>query len=53
MSFPLRLQIPILVTSATLVVCALSVRSERKMSEASIAAHRIQTHEDPAFHDAR
>ncbi len=36
MSFPSRLQIGILVTATTLIVCSLGVRAELKMSEASI-----------------
>jgi hypothetical protein len=49
MSSPSRLQIGILVTAATLIVCSLGVRAELKMSEASIAAHRLQTqHAQPA-----
>jgi hypothetical protein len=43
MSFPSRLGIPILVTSATLIVCSLGMRAELRMSQASIAAHRLQT----------
>jgi hypothetical protein len=43
MYFPSRLQIAILVTAATLIVCSLGVRSELKMSQASIAAHRLQS----------
>jgi hypothetical protein len=43
MSFPSRLQVGILVTAATLIICTLGVRAELKMSEASIAAHRLQT----------
>ena len=43
MSFPSRLRIPILVTAATLFVCVIGVRTELKIAEASIAAHRLQT----------
>jgi hypothetical protein len=43
MSPPSRLQIGILITAATLIVCSLGVRSELKMSEASTAAHRLQS----------
>ncbi len=43
MYFPSRLQIAILVTAVTLIVCSLGVRSELKMSQASIAAHRLQS----------
>ncbi len=43
MSSPSRLQIGILITAATLIVCSLGVRSELKMSEASTAAHRLQS----------
>ena len=42
MSFPSRLRIALMVTAATLIVCSLGVRSELKLSEASIAAHRVQ-----------
>jgi hypothetical protein len=49
MSFPSRLQFPIVVAAATLIVCVLGVRTELKMSEASIAAHQFQTqHAQPA-----
>jgi hypothetical protein len=45
MSFPSRLQIGILVTAATLIVCSLGVRAELKMAKDSIAAeHRLQKH---------
>ena len=43
MSIPSRLQIGILVTAATLIVCSLGVRAELKMSEASTEAHRLQS----------
>jgi hypothetical protein len=43
MSFPSRLQIGILVSAATLIVCSLGVRAELKTSESSIAAHRLET----------
>jgi len=43
MSFPSPLQIGILVTAATLIVCSLGMRAELKMSDASIAAHRLQS----------
>jgi hypothetical protein len=43
MSSPSRLQIGILVTAATLIVCSLGVRAELKMSEASNVAHRLQS----------
>jgi hypothetical protein len=42
MSFPLRLQIGLLVTAATLIVCSLGVRAELKMAQNSIAEHRLQ-----------
>jgi hypothetical protein len=42
MSFPLRLQIGILVTAATLIVCALGVRAELKSAKNSDAEHRLQ-----------
>lgn len=43
MFFPSRLQIGILVTAATLIVCSLGVRAELKISEASSAAHRLHS----------
>lgn len=43
MSPPSRLQIGILITTVTLIVCSLGVRAELKMSEASTAAHRLQS----------
>lgn len=42
MSHPSRLQIGILVAAATLIVCSLGVRAELKVSENSIAVHRLQ-----------
>jgi hypothetical protein len=47
MSFPSRLQIGILVTAATLIVCSLGVRAELKTAQNSIAEHRRQTHPAP------
>jgi hypothetical protein len=44
MSIPSRLQIGILVTAATLLVCSLGVRAELKSAQNSIAEHRLQTH---------
>lgn len=43
MSFPSRLGIPLLVTAATLIVCALGVRPELNSAQNSIAEHRLQT----------
>jgi hypothetical protein len=43
MSFPSRLVIPILVTVATLIVCALGVRAELNSAQNSIAEHRLRT----------
>ena len=43
MPSPSRLQIGILVTAATLIVCSLGVRAELKMSEASNATDRLQS----------
>jgi hypothetical protein len=49
MSFPSRLQIGILVTAATLIVCSLGVRAELKSARNSIAEHRFQTqHAQPS-----
>jgi hypothetical protein len=42
MSFPSRLQIGILVTAATFIVCTLGVRAELKTAKNSIAEHRLQ-----------
>jgi hypothetical protein len=42
MSLPSRLQIGILVTAATLVVCFLGVRAELKSADSSIAEHRLR-----------
>jgi hypothetical protein len=38
-----RLQVGVLVTAITLLVCALGVRHELKVTKDSIAAHRPQT----------
>jgi hypothetical protein len=43
MSTPSRLQIGILVTAATLIVCSLGVRAELKSAQDSIGEHRLQT----------
>jgi hypothetical protein len=43
MPFPSRLRIPTFVTVSTPINFALGVQAELKMSEASIAAHRLQT----------
>jgi hypothetical protein len=43
MSFLSRLRIPTFVTASTLNNFAFGVQAELKMSEASIAAHRLQT----------
>jgi hypothetical protein len=51
MSFPPRLQIGILVTAVTLIVCSLGVHAELKMSEAWNAAQRLQS--QPAQQPAR
>jgi hypothetical protein len=49
MPFPSRLQIGILVTAATLIVCSLGVRAELKMAKDSIAERRLQKqHAQPA-----
>jgi hypothetical protein len=42
MSFPTRLQIGILVTAVTLIVCSLGVHAELKSAHDSIAEHRFQ-----------
>jgi hypothetical protein len=42
MSLPTRLQIGILVTAVTLIVCSLGVRAELKSARNSIAEHRLQ-----------
>jgi hypothetical protein len=42
MSFSSRLQIGILVTAATLIVCSLGVRAELRSAKNSIAEHRLQ-----------
>jgi hypothetical protein len=48
MSNPSRLQIGILVTTATLIVCALGVRAELKAAKNSIAERRrLQTQPSP------
>jgi len=47
MSFPSRLQIGILVTAATLIICSLGVRAELKKTQSSVAEHRLQTHPAP------
>jgi hypothetical protein len=52
MSFPSRLQVGILVTAATLIVCTLGVRAELKTAKNSIAEHRLQTPPAPP-HPAR
>jgi hypothetical protein len=46
-SFPSQLQIGILVTAATLIVCSLGVRTELKTAEHSIAEHRLQRQPAP------
>ena len=47
MSFPSRLQIGILVTAVTLIVCSLGVRAELKSAKNSIAEHRLQRQPAP------
>jgi hypothetical protein len=47
MSPPSRLQIGLLVTAATLVVCSLGVRAELKTAAHSIARHRAPTPPPP------
>jgi hypothetical protein len=38
-----RIQVGVLVTGITLLVCSLGVRHELKVAKDSIAAHRLQT----------
>jgi hypothetical protein len=47
MSFPSRLQIGILVSAVTLIVCSLGVRAELKSAKNSIAEHRLQRQPAP------
>jgi hypothetical protein len=47
MSFPSRLQIGLLVSAATLIVCSLGVRAELKSAQNSIAEHRLQAPHAP------
>jgi len=47
MSSPSRLQIGILVTAATLIVCFLGVCAELKTAQHSIAEHRLQKQPAP------
>jgi hypothetical protein len=50
MSFPSRLKIGLLVTAATLIVCALGVRAELHSAQNSVAEHRLQKqHAQPAI----
>jgi hypothetical protein len=48
MSIPSRLQIGILVTAMTLIVCSLGVHAELKSAHDSIAEHRFQAQPAPA-----
>jgi hypothetical protein len=43
MASPSRVQIGVLVTAITLLVCSLGVRHELKVTKDSIAAHRPRT----------
>jgi hypothetical protein len=47
MPLPPRLQIGMLVTAATLVVCSLGVRAELATANRAIAEHRLQTSHAP------
>lgn len=43
MSIPSRLEIGVLVTAATLIICSLGVRAELRSAQDSIAEHRLET----------
>jgi hypothetical protein len=47
MSAPSRLQIGLLVTAATLIVCFLGVRAELNAAQDSIAEHRLRAQPAP------
>jgi hypothetical protein len=44
MSLPSRKTVAVLISLATLTVCALGIRAELNTAKNSIAEHRLQTH---------